>query len=221
MYLHSLKLWNWRKFAQGPGGEPGIEVEFNDGLNVLVGENDSGKTAIIDAIKTILGTNSYDGNWVTEQDFYEGSLLLKIECVFRDLSPQEEAYFYEWLTILQELSELRIVMEAEIYEDINKQKKIRKSLKAGPEDLEIGLEDTVRQLLAVTYLKPLRDANTELSPGKRSRIAQVVKSLSDFADDSPEQERIISNFSHAFDELKKVLDEPVLSKIGTTVDEVL
>ncbi|MGF9957716.1 ATP-dependent nuclease [Bacillus mycoides] len=219
MYLHSLKLWNWRRFSQGYNEEPGIEIEFNNGLNVLVGENDSGKTAIIDAIKTVLGTNSQDVNWVTEQDFYEGSTSLKIECVFRKLSLKEEAYFYEWLTLLPKLTELRVVMEAEIYEDINKHKKIKRSVKAGPENLESSMEDAIRQLLAVTYLKPLRDAGTELSPGKRSRVAQVVRSLNDFADNSEEQQKIITNFSSAFDELKKVLNDPVLSKISSTIDE--
>lgn len=219
MYLHSLKLWNWRKFAKKQNEEAGIEVEFNGGLNVLVGENDSGKTAIIDAIKAVLGTNSQDGTWITEQDFYEGSTSLKVECVFHKLNLREEAYFYEWLTILSETTELRVVMKAEIYEDINKQKKIRKSVKAGPENLESGMEDAVRQLLSVTYLKPLRDAATELSPGKRSRIAQVVRSLKDFASDSPEQQQIIDNFSQAFDELKNVLNQPVLSKIGSTIND--
>ncbi|MFC0414160.1 AAA family ATPase [Cytobacillus solani] len=219
MYLHSLKLWNWRKFSVGEDGNPGMEVEFKEGLNILVGENDSGKTAIIDAIKIILGTNSHDINWVTEQDFHKDSTSLKIECTFKKLSPQEEAYFYEWLSLQSQTSELRIVMEAEIYEDINKQKKIKRSVKAGPENLEVGMEDTVRQLLTVTYLKPLRDAATELSPGTRSRVAQVVKSLGDFSDDSTEKQKIVDSFTNAFDELKRVLNEPVLSKIGLTVNE--
>ncbi|WP_394234174.1 ATP-dependent endonuclease [Niallia oryzisoli] len=218
MYLHSMKLWNWRKFAEDQNGECGIEIEFNNGLNVIVGENDSGKTAIIDAIKTVLSTNNQDVNWVTEQDFYEGSTNMKIECIFRCLSQREEAFFYEWLTIASEKTELRVTMEAEIYEDINKQKKIKKTVKAGAENLESGMEDIVRQLLSVTYLKPLRDAAAELSPGKRSRIAQVVKNLSDFAEDSPDQKKIIDSFANAFDELKTVLNEPVLSKIGSTVE---
>lgn len=218
MYLHSLKLWNWRKFAQGQNGECGVEIEFNNGLNVIVGENDSGKTAIIDAIKTVLSTNNHDVNWVTEQDFYEGSTNMKVECIFRNLSQREEAFFYEWLAITPENTELRVIMEAEIYEDINKQKKIKKSVKAGADNLESGMEDIARQLLSVTYLKPLRDAAAELSPGKRSRIAQVVKNLSDFTEDSPDQKKIIDSFTNAFDELKTVLNEPVLSKIGSTVE---
>ncbi len=62
MYLNELKLWNFRKY--GSGGdlvneknkirEPDLKVQFQNGLNVLIGENDSGKTAIIDSIKLVL-----------------------------------------------------------------------------------------------------------------------------------------------------------------------
>lgn len=219
MYLHSLKLWNWRRFAEKDNKEAGIEIEFKEGLNILVGENDSGKTAIIDAIKMILGTNSNDMNWITEQDFYEGSKSLKIECIFRNMSEEEEAFFYEWLTFQSEKSELRILLEAEIYEDINKQNKIKRNVKAGTEGLEMAMDDSVRHLLAVTYLKPLRDATIEMSSGNRSRIAQIIKSLKDFSDDSTQKKKVVESFTNAFDELKEVLNDPVLSKIGSTIDE--
>ncbi len=218
MYLHSLRLWNWRKYGVGDNGECGIEIKFNSGLNIIVGENDAGKTAIIDAIKLVLSTNNQEINWISDLDFHQDSSNLKIECLFRDLSTDEESFFYEWLSLTPDKTELRLILEAEFYEDLNKQKRIRKSLKAGPENLEKSMEDTVRQLLSVTYLKPLRDAATELSPGKRSRIAQVVKNLSNFTDNSPEQTHIISSFEKAFDELKDVLKEPVLKKIGLKVD---
>ena len=38
MYLLKLKITNFRKY-----GDPGLEVIFNQGLNVLIGENESGK----------------------------------------------------------------------------------------------------------------------------------------------------------------------------------
>lgn len=101
MYLHSLKLWNWRKYGEKENSQPGLEVEFNKGLNVLVGENDSGKTAIIDAIKLILGTNSNDLNWITEEDFFNGANTLKIECIFRELSKDEESYFLNGFHLLR------------------------------------------------------------------------------------------------------------------------
>lgn len=218
MFLYSLKLWNWRKYPQSPEGNPGLEIFFNDGLNVIVGENDSGKTAIIDAIKVTLGTNSHDNIWVNDTDFSKESQTLKVECTFKNLTDFEEAFFFEWLTIVPNKSELRVVLEAELYEDVNKQKRIKRSIKAGPENLEMAIEDSVRQVLSATYLKPLRDASSELSPGKNSRVAQVVKSLKDFEDGSQTTEDILGKFSEAFENLRTILDAPVLSKIQSTID---
>jgi putative ATP-dependent endonuclease of OLD family len=66
MYLSELRLWNFRKygiFGENPESpEPGLCLQLEQGLNVLIGENDSGKTAIIDAIRYTLGTQS--GEWI-------------------------------------------------------------------------------------------------------------------------------------------------------------
>ena len=51
MYLSKLRLWNFRKYSEGNDGSPGLEVCFHNGLNALAGENDSGKTAIVDAMR--------------------------------------------------------------------------------------------------------------------------------------------------------------------------
>jgi putative ATP-dependent endonuclease of the OLD family len=220
MYLHSLKLWNWRKYGEKENSQPGLEVEFNKGLNVLVGENDSGKTAIIDAIKLILGTNSNDLNWITEEDFFNGANTLKIECIFRELSKDEESYFFEWLSFTKDESHLRIVMEVEYFIDLNGHKKLKKSTKAGDLNVESSIDDEIRQLLSVTYLKPLRDAEVELNSGKKSRIAQIIRSLKEFSsEDNDEQKAIIGDFENAFDTLKTVLKTPVLEKIGATLEE--
>lgn len=55
MYLSILRLWNFRKYA-GADNKPGLEIHFQKGVNVLIGENDSGKTAIVDAIRYVLRT---------------------------------------------------------------------------------------------------------------------------------------------------------------------
>lgn len=115
MYLVDLKIWNFRKYgehkienAQESSGYPGLLLQFNPHLNILVGENDSGKTAMIDAIKLILLTQSRDYIRITREDFHqftEGdeqsrASFFKIQCVFRDLSPEEASHFIEWLGLL-------------------------------------------------------------------------------------------------------------------------
>jgi putative ATP-dependent endonuclease of OLD family len=70
MHLSELKIWNFRKYGSAENGDPGLHIKFNKGLNLLVGENDSGKTAIVDAIKFALQTQSHDYQRLEERDFF-------------------------------------------------------------------------------------------------------------------------------------------------------
>ncbi|UFH45305.1 AAA family ATPase [Flavobacterium galactosidilyticum] len=87
MHLSELKLWNFRKYGSEifELDNPDLIVPFNRGLNVLIGENDSGKTAIIDAIKLVLKTHAYEWIKVDDFDFYKDSEKLRIELEFKGL----------------------------------------------------------------------------------------------------------------------------------------
>ena len=65
MYLSSLCIRNFRCFDNTDHVIP-----FNPGLTVLVGENDSGKSAILDAIRIVLGTTDYVRIRIEASDFY-------------------------------------------------------------------------------------------------------------------------------------------------------
>ena len=101
MYLKNIKLWNFRKF--GDNGEydinkPNLSLNFTKGLNVLIGENDSGKTAIIDAIKIVLKTHAYEWIKIEHDDFFDNSNKFRIEILFEELNDDEAKHFTEWLT---------------------------------------------------------------------------------------------------------------------------
>ena len=57
MYLSELKIKNFRQFG---AVEPVFSVRFHKGVTALVGENDVGKTAVIDAIRHVLLTRDMD-----------------------------------------------------------------------------------------------------------------------------------------------------------------
>lgn len=175
MFLSKLKIWNFRKYGTKENGDSGVTVLFNERLNLIVGENDSGKTAIIDAIKLVLGTQSYDNIRLEENDFYrekngKRSTSLKVECTFENLSDIEAGRFLEWIYIDEDGNpKLEVRVTAKL-----KDNKIIIRKTGGKEDLDVNFE--AAENLRVTYLKPLRDAEHELSPGYRSRFAQVLKS---------------------------------------------
>ena len=206
MFLSELKIWNFRKYGSGGSGAPGLHLQLNKGLNLLVGENDSGKTAIIDAIKFVLQTQSYDYQRFDEEDFFlplgieptdaNRAKSLKIECIFRgfDAENNEAANFIEWLGIEKDCDGndryfLKVILNAE-----RKDRKITYDIKAGPDDEGIQLDGDARDFLRVTYLKPLRDAESELIPGKRSRLARILKSHQAFSS-VPESEHTIAKIA--------------------------
>ena len=66
MYLSNLTIENFRCFGDG---EKRFELRLTEGLTALVGENDSGKTAVIDAIRFALGTTDQDWYRIEDTDF--------------------------------------------------------------------------------------------------------------------------------------------------------
>ena len=57
MQLAPLKIENFRLFGSR-AEQKHLDLRIGKGLTVLVGENDAGKTAIIDAPRLVLGTTA-------------------------------------------------------------------------------------------------------------------------------------------------------------------
>jgi len=78
MFLGSVEFWDFRKY-KSYDNSPGLTVKLQNGMNLIVGENDAGKTAIIDGIKLLLGTLSDDYDKIIDTDFYneDGKILAK------------------------------------------------------------------------------------------------------------------------------------------------
>lgn len=177
MHLSNIKLWNYRKF--GSIGEidlskPNLDLNLTKGLNVIIGENDSGKTAIIDAIKLVLKTHSYEYIRVDDKDFFQDANRFRIELTFEELIPEEAKNFTEWLgwngTGANAKSFLRLNY------DVKRQKNkiLPTDVKAGVDEDGYLLTAEAKEYLKATYLKPLRDAENELIAKRNSRLSQIL-----------------------------------------------
>lgn len=171
MYLGKIHIENFRKYKS-------VHVDFQKGLNLLVGENDSGKSTIIDAIKLVTGTHSNDWNRLTKDDFHTDGTSrateLKIVCTFFELSPEEAAAFLEWLSISGGKYYLKLTLIGRRKEKSNSLSDVYYDVKAG-EDEESGMiSGEAKNKLRVTYLKALRDAEYELAPRRGSRLSQIL-----------------------------------------------
>ncbi len=176
MYLSILRLWNFRKYCSGADDEPGLEIHFHEGVNVLVGENDSGKTAIVDAIRYVLRTQSGEFIQFDDKDFFQDSDgnrkdEFKIECVFDGLTEQDYGIFWEWLSWNEGKTEY--LLKVRLYVK-RKDNAILPVFSAGDEGQTDRMDSEARELLKVVYFKPLRDALTDMTHGYKSRLAQIL-----------------------------------------------
>lgn len=64
MYISNLKAEGFRCFGKD------FNVQLSDGLNVIVGENGAGKTAIISAIRQLFQDSESGRYSVTSDDFF-------------------------------------------------------------------------------------------------------------------------------------------------------
>ncbi|WP_300803983.1 ATP-dependent endonuclease [uncultured Acetatifactor sp.] len=198
MYLSLLQIKNFRCFD---GNEHSIS--FKKGLNVLVGENDSGKSTIMDAIKLVLGTT--DMNWyrVDQEDFYQEdtSLEIKIVCKFEDLNDEECGAFLECVSYEDEkrkIPSLYLHWRCKYLASFKPPRPVA-NFSTGISGNGPAPSVEARELLRITYLRALRDAFGEMQAGKHSRLSQIMQHVSaiDCGDDEYEDGKDIHKLSIA------------------------
>ena len=185
MIVSELKLYNFRKFHT-ENGEPGLSVCFHKGLNALIGENDSGKTAVIDALKLVLLTQSNDYVRPVEEDFYTDAdnksvNEFRIECVLSEFTPNEAKNFIEFLKFTGDDAGKHYSMHL-FYRAWKEKNRIFSDLRVNDPDDGGPLDSRARELLKAVYLRPLRDAEREMHSGRNSRLSQILMSHKVFQD---------------------------------------
>lgn len=181
MILSKLILENFRVYGGQAEGKH-LELKFKRGLTVLVGENDSGKTAVVDALRLLLGTTSQDYFRISEEDFHKAdgnvSADFQIYCRFESLSDEEAARFLEWLSLEVPTPALELTLRASRVKRRNRSgveiPTIEVTTRSGPNGQGKSIEGDIRAYLRSTYLKPLRDAEMEMIAGKGSRLSQLL-----------------------------------------------
>ena len=97
MYLSEITIEGYRVFKEK------TTINFNRGLNLLVGENGCGKSTIIDAIRILLNEDEYSRNGINDEDFYsskdykEQAEKISIKGKFEDLSEDKKIEYLTWL----------------------------------------------------------------------------------------------------------------------------
>jgi putative ATP-dependent endonuclease of the OLD family len=180
MYLSEIRISNFRQL--GGEGVPFV-LELQPGITALVGENDSGKSAVVDAIRYALLTRDVDYIRVRLDDFYvnaagEPAAEMVIRCKLSGLSDKEKSDFPEQLTYDKgDGAALYVYWRARRLGEPGSRRLAEVSVRSGPEGAGPGFESPARDLLQAAYLRPLRDAEQEMSAGQGSRLSQVLSTF--------------------------------------------
>jgi len=173
MYLSKITIENFRCFGEGSNR---FELPLKPGLTALVGENDAGKTAVIDAIRFVLGTTDQEWYRLEDADFYHGSGEIKIVCKFEDLNASDKRAFVEYLTYSEKEPVLYVNWIARDTGQMTKGRPYRRvEVCSGQQGDGPSLVQDVRDLLRAIYLRPLRDAEQALTSGRGSRLSQILQ----------------------------------------------
>ena len=168
MYISRLHLCGYKNTYEKS------EVTLNRGLNVLLGENGCGKTAIINALRMLF--READSRYsFSSDDFYcstdknSVSSEIEISADLTALSEDEKIAFLSWCD-----SNFEGHLHLQISENPIKPGTSKWKYWGGQASAGI-FEDSTFDWIECIYLPPLRDAESKLSAGKRSRIAALLK----------------------------------------------
>lgn len=172
MWLRKLTITNFRKIEE-------LTIEFPQGLTVLVGENNVGKTTIIDALRLILfSSRDFESLRLTEDDFHSGTdyAPIEISCTFTELTDEDEVHFQECLV---DIGDGKFEMQVNARVEFNKTTN-RCNVKMWGGETEGGsLPSNHYDRIATIYLQPLRDPERGLRPGQYSQVSRLVNCLTE------------------------------------------
>lgn len=198
MYIKKIYISNFRKFD-----EAGTAIEFNNGINVFMGENNAGKSALIDAIRLSLSSGHYRKKiYVTPDDFHinkygERASNIKIDLYFEELTEEQGIAFY-LMTDGSDTSKAEIHLSYSLQKDSKGNDKVKDYISGGPRNAVIASE--VFDNINLLFLAALRDAESDLKPSRSSQLANILYSV---ANTDAERTRVMQALVAANETLKE------------------
>ena len=172
MLLDQLELEGFRGFGES------FTVSLSGPLTVLVGENGTGKSAVIDAIRVLLQADEFGRVPLTEGDFHKPfepkakqSDSLRIHAHFSDLTDTEQIAFLPW-TNADNTASLTLTAER----PAGNGRRLKRTLWGGASSSSM-FEWELMESIDCVYLPPLRDAEARLREGRGSRLAKLLRNL--------------------------------------------
>jgi putative ATP-dependent endonuclease of the OLD family len=177
MYLEKLNIKNFRTIEN-------LSLTFNKGLNILIGENNSGKTAIVDALRICIGYGNLRRDlYLKDSDFHyqrnsitDAATEIEFHLFFKIENPQEKGWFIDLLNVYEGGGE-DLQLHFKFYtEERNGIKKIKYKVWGGANEGQQITPD-VLSLLYHVHLDALRDAEQFLRPVRGNKLGQLYSNI--------------------------------------------
>lgn len=200
MYISKVAVNNFRVFDG-----VGIVATFNRGVNAIIGENNCGKSALIDAIRIAFSTVPYKKDiYFNKSDFHvsvmgEVSRTAQVDIYFDEIS---EDFFDIWNP--EDTTKGEFHVKYHLVPTANGLEKVRYSVWGGPVEGNAISQETFESL-EVMFLGALRDAENELKPTRTSKLASLLGTV---ANDEKSRSQLV--------EILKTANSNILSQDAIT-----
>lgn len=208
MRLEEARLKNFRQCYE-------TTVRFSEHVTLLVGENDAGKSSIVDALRLCISPvmPSRQGVWFDSiRDLSAGAEpgdAIEVKRTYSDLTVEEDAFYTPAL-----VDEHRNLVHTTTYRtDAALPRRLRLSHLVGDAKIP-DPEPENRERIAHVYLQPLRDASSALDSAGGNRLADVFRIIA--TDDEIEGFETKANES-----LKALSADPTAAKVVKGIQEHL
>jgi putative ATP-dependent endonuclease of OLD family len=149
-------------------------------LTLLAGENNSGKSNVVDALRLLLlpQAGARYGRWITSDDFHhdEGGNrdvdTFELTATFEELNDFQRGRMLTCLapSVGDHAARLRLVAQMKPTGRID-------VVWYGGDSMQPGIEQWARETVAHTFLHPLRDAAADLRPGRDNKLVDLLAAL--------------------------------------------
>jgi putative ATP-dependent endonuclease of OLD family len=205
MHLRDLHLQRFRSFDES-------NVLFHPHLTALVGENNGGKSNIVDALRLLFQpANGRRELYCEESDIRRGSSeeSFVLKATFDSLNPTEKGLL---ITAIPDPAKDQAVFGL-TFDPLRRRDRPQYWAGKFEAEPETGSSDLIRHV----YLPPLRDARRALASGNPTRIATLIRHFLDDSDQAQFKEKL-KRFT---EELRRNEQSQVLGDINKAVTTLL
>ena len=194
IYLKRVRIDNFRTLND-------FSIDFRSGINVIVGPNNVGKSAVIDAIRATLDLGKYRKSaYVKRWDFYDEAKEVAVDLYF-DI-PEDADGFHELLALEEGVHELQLHARFKLIGLPNNPRVMPHYWGGGHTGHR--LDENALGGLHATYLGALRDANSELRPSTLGPLAELLRKLCSTDFERKEIEKVFAE-AHSKEEVETLV----------------